>query len=139
MYLLDTNVVPALRRPRHAHPALVRWAEATDVSELFLSVISVMEIELGVLRIERRDRRQGSGLRAWFETDVLRSFEGRILPVNLAVARCCAGLHSPDPKSLNDSYVAATAIVHGMTVVTRNEADFRATGAIVLNPWGGPA
>jgi predicted nucleic acid-binding protein len=135
MYLLDTNVLSELRRPARVNAGLARWAAATPTSDLFVSVVTVMAIELGVLRVERRDGAQGTRLRRWFEADVLGRFEDRTIGINLAVARCCANLHSPDPKPLSDSYIAATAIVHGLTVVTRNEADFRATGSAVLNPW----
>jgi hypothetical protein len=135
MYLLDTNVVSELRRPGRAPATLVRWAATTLLSDQYLSVVSVMELELGVLLAERRDPRQGLVLRRWLEAEVLPRFAGRILPVDAVVARRCARLHVPQPRSKNDAYIAATAIVHGLTVVTRNEADFQPTGVSVLNPW----
>ncbi len=135
MFLLDTNVVSGLRRRSRADAALVRWARVTPLPMLYLSVVSTMEIELGVLRAEHRDPRQGATLRQWFETDVLRKFEERILPIDEAVARQCARINASGPKSINDSYIAATAIVRNMTVVTRNESDFRPTGVAIFNPW----
>ncbi|HEY2709646.1 MAG TPA: type II toxin-antitoxin system VapC family toxin [Caulobacteraceae bacterium] len=135
MYLLDTNVVSELRRPHLAPKRLLDWARTTGVSQHYLSAVSLMELELGVLLMERRDERQGASLRRWFEAELMPQFEDRILAIDVAVARCCARLHVPDPRSSNDAYIAATAIVHGLTVVTRNESDFRPTGVAVLNPW----
>ncbi|MNT49325.1 Toxin FitB [compost metagenome] len=94
-----------------------------------------MELETGVLQIERRDARQGALLRAWLDHHVLPEFAGRVLPIDTAVALRCARLHVPDRQSERDALIAATAIVHGMTVVTQNVADFMATGVSVLNPW----
>lgn len=137
MLLLDTNVVSELRKIRSGKcdPQVASWAETLDPRELFLSVISVHELEIGVLLGERRDRQQGAVLRTWFEKSVLRSFEGRILPVDTAIARRAAKLHVPDPQSINDAFIAATALVHGMTVATRNVADFFGSGVSLLNPW----
>jgi predicted nucleic acid-binding protein len=92
-------------------------------------------MELGVQQIERRDGRQGAALRSWLNRQVLGVFVGRILPVDADVAIRCAGLHVPDPRSERDALIAATALVHGMTVVTRNTADFEATGVTLRNPW----
>ena len=137
MFLLDTNVVSELRKAGtgRAHPAVVAWAQAIEPATLFLPVIALLEIERGVLMAERRDPAQGAVLRAWLEGQVLPAFEGRILPVDAAVARRCAGLHAPDPKSDRDALIAATALVHGMTVATRNVADFTATGVRLLDPF----
>lgn len=137
MFLLDTNVVSELRKAGtgRAHPSVVAWAQDVDPAALFLPVIAVLEIERGVLMAERRDPAQGAVLRAWLEGRVLPTFEGRILPVDAAVARRCAGLHVPDPQSDRDALIAATALVHGMTVVTRNVADFTATGVRLLDPF----
>ncbi len=137
MYLLDTNVVSELRKVR-AGKADVRvavWADSVDVADLFLSAISVQELEIGVLLVERRDPAQGAMLRAWLDEHVLPAFAERILSVDKAVALCSARLHVPDPGPLRDSFIAATALVHGMTVVTRNIADFKTTGVPLLNPW----
>lgn len=137
MFLLDTNVVSELRKAGtgRAPPAVVAWAQATEPATLFLPVIAVLEIERGVLMAERRDPAQGAALRAWLEGQVLPAFEGRILLVDAAVARRCAQLHVPDPKSDRDALIAAIALVHSMTVVTRNVADFMATGVRLLDPF----
>ena len=137
MYLLDTNVVSELRKVRtgKADQNVAKWAENVETALLHLSVIVVLELELGVVQLGRRDPTQGAMLRAWFETQVLPAFEGRILPVDLAVARQCARLHSPGPRAERDALIAATALIHGLTVVTRNIVDFEPTGVILLNPW----
>jgi toxin FitB len=137
VYLLDTNVISELRRPEKADPAVVTWASALPAASLFLSVISILEIELGARRIERRDAAQGAILRTWIDSQILPNFEGRILPVDTAVALRCALLHVPDPRGERDALIAATALVHGLTVVMRNVADFAPMGVAVLNPWTG--
>jgi predicted nucleic acid-binding protein len=137
VYLVDTDVLSELRRVRsgRADPRVVAWAEATPAAELFVSVIVLQEIEIGVLLMERRDPGQGAVLRRWYEGAVLSGFEGRVLPVDTAVARRSARLHVPDPRLVRDGLIAATALVHGLTVVTRNAPDFEPTGVAVLNPW----
>ncbi len=137
MYVLDTKVVSELRKVRHgkAHTNVVAWAESVDAAELFVSAITVVELELGVLAIERRDAAQGALLRAWLEQQVLTEFAERTLPIDTAVAQRCAQLHVPDRRGERDALIAATALVHGMTVVTRNTADFAPTGVAVVNPW----
>lgn len=135
MYLLDTNVVSELRRPAKADPRVHAWAAAVPVNDFFMSAITVLEIELGTLLIERKDEAYGKALREWVDQEILPRFEGRILAVDTQVAQRCARLHVPDPRSERDALIAATALVHGMTVVTRNVADFTPTGVPVLNPW----
>ncbi len=137
MFVLDTNVVSELRKVRHgkADPQVERWADSVDAADLYLSVVTIMELETGVLQVERRDPMQGARLRAWLDNAVLPEFVRRILPVDTAVALRCARLHVPDPRAERDALIAATALVHGMTVVTRNTADFEATGVPLLNPW----
>lgn len=137
MFLLDTNVIAELRKigDGRADANVTAWLSSHDAGALFISAITVMELEIGVRRIERRDDRQGAMLRVWLADRVLPEFEGRVLPVDTAVALRCAGLHVPAPRSEQDALIAATALVHGFTVVTRNTDDFRATGAILLNPW----
>lgn len=139
MYLLDTNVVSELRKVRSgkAQANVARWAERADPAELFISVIVLQELEIGVLRTERRDPTQGRLLRIWLEEHVLPAFRGRILAVDTAVARLSARLHVPDPRPVRDALIAATALVHDMTVVTRNGQDFVPTGVSVLDPWAG--
>ena len=137
MYLLDTNVISELRKVRSgkADKNVARWADRVEVAELFVSVISVQELEIGVQLLERKDAAQGRMLRIWLEEHVLPAFAGRVLSVDLPVARVSAGLHVPDPRPVRDALIAATALVHGMTVVTRNVADFAPTGVPLLDPW----
>jgi toxin FitB len=137
MYLLDTNVVSELRKARagKADPNVAKWAASVPVVRLFVSVIGIQELEIGVLLAERRDPRQGKVLRAWLDDHVLSAFAERILPVDTAVARRSAGLHVPNPRPVRDALIAATALVHGLTVVTRNVVDFESTGLQLLNPW----
>ena len=141
MFLLDTNVISELRKARagKADPYVVAWAQTIPASSLFLSVIVVQELEIGALLTERRDPAQGAILRMWLNEHVLPSFADRILPVNTAVARRSAALYVPNPQPFRDALIAATALVHGMTVVTRNLADFKATGVALLNPWADTA
>ena len=136
-FLLDTNVVSELRRARtgKADPNVVAWAGAQPSGALFMSAITVLELELGVRQAERRDPEQGRGLRAWLEGQVLPAFDGRVLPVDVAVARRTATLHVPDPAPERDALIAATALVHSLTVVTRNTSDFDRTNVALVNPW----
>ena len=137
MFLLDTNVVSELRKIRlgKADARVAHWADSVDATDLYLSVITIQELEIGVLLAERRDPSQGAVFRAWMNAHVLPAFSGRILVVDTAVAQRSARLHVPDPRSVRDALIAATALVHGMTVVTRNLADFEPTGVSILNPW----
>jgi predicted nucleic acid-binding protein len=137
MFVLDTNVVSELRKVRlgKADVSVAAWAQSVDAADLFVSAITIMELELGVLSIERKDATQGAMLRAWLEQHVLPEFSGRTLPVDTAVAQRCARLHMPDKRGERDALIAATALVHGMTVVTRNVVDFKPTGVATINPW----
>jgi hypothetical protein len=137
MYLLDTNVVSELRKVRlgRADPGVARWADSVNASNLYLSVVTVQELEMGVLQMLRRDPVQGAVLRTWLDMQVVPAFGQRILPVDLAVAQRSAALHVPNPRPVRDGMIAATALVHSMTVVTRNVVDFRPCGVPVLNPW----
>lgn len=137
MYLLDTNVLSELRKIRSnkAHPAVARWANTVNASDLYLSVVTVQELEIGILLTERRDAATGLVLRRWMNQQVLPTFGSRILPVTTAIALQSAALHVPNPHPVRDGLIAATALVHGMAVVTRNVADFQTTGAKLLNPW----
>jgi predicted nucleic acid-binding protein len=138
MYLLDTNVVSELRKAKggRAEQRVVAWAASVPATSLYLSAITILELETGILLIERRDPIQGAMLRAWIESHVLPAFSGRILAIDVAVAQRCARLHIPDPRADRDALIAATALVHGMTVITRNIADFEHTGVDLFNPWG---
>ena len=145
MYILDTNVISEFRKGRKTHPNVRKWAEPLPSASLYISVISVLELEIGILLVgrrdkDRRDKEQGAILRAWMDRHVLPTFSGRILAIDTAVAQRCATLHVPalhvsNPRSDRDALIAATALVHGLTVATRNVADYEGTGVAVLNPW----
>ncbi len=111
------------------------WIAAQDEVSFFISALTFMELEIGILRIEWRDAEQGGRLRRWMDGHVLPGFEARIMPVDAAVALACARLHVPDPRAERDALIAAMAIVHEMTVVTGNIAEFEATGVLLANPW----
>jgi predicted nucleic acid-binding protein len=137
MLILDTNVVSELRKIRSgkADENVAKWADSVVTTDLYLSVITVQELEIGVLLSERRDPTQGAILRAWLNNHVLPAFTGRIISIDTAVAQCSARLHVPDPRPVRDTLIAATALVHGMAVVTRNVIDFEPTGVHIINPW----
>lgn len=138
MYVLDTNVVSELRKAKagKAGRNVTTWAASVPAGSLYLSAITVLELEMGVLQIERRDRAQGSLMRAWLDEHVMPAFAGRILAVDAAVALRCARPHVPNRLAERDALIAATALVHGMTVVTRNVADFAAAKVGLIDPWG---
>lgn len=137
MYLLDTNVIAELRKAGSSKidDNVAAWAGRTATSTLFVSVITILELELGVCLLERRDSSQGAILRNWFDNHVITTFSNRVLDINSTVALRCAKLHIPNPQSDRDALIAATALVHGMTVVTRNVSDFKPTGVEIINPW----
>lgn len=134
-FLLDTNVISELRRPKRASKAVKTWIGQHPESLLFCSCVSILELQIGALRTSRHDRLQGHMLRTWIDGHVLPRFVGRIIPVDVAVVLRCAALHVPDPKPDRDAYIAATALVHDLTVVTRNTRDFEAAGVRLFNPW----
>ena len=137
MFLLDTHVVSELRKAASgkADGNVARWIGSVPSGALHVSVITIEELEIGTLRIARRDAAQGAMMRRWLDEQVLPSFEGRLLALDLAVARRAAQLQVPDPKPIRDAWIAATALVHGLTVVTRNTREVAACGAQVFNPW----
>lgn len=135
-YLLDTNVVSELRKSAATiNPRVRDWVIAQTPETLFISVITVLELTIGVARVERRDREQGQRLRAWLDGRVLTAFQGRVLAVDIEVAQRAALMHVPDPRPERDTLIAATGLVHAMPVVTRNAKDFRVTEVVVVNPW----
>jgi len=140
MFLLDTNVVSELRKISlgTADLNVARWADRVNANSLYLSAVTILELEMGILLRERKDPRQGAALRQWLELRVLPEFEGRIFPLDTVIAQRCARLHVPDPRAERDAMIAATALVHGLVVVTRNESDVQKTGGALLNPWTSP-
>lgn len=135
MFLLDTNVLSALRRPDRADPQVAKFAAEVAGAEAFVSAVSIMEIEYGALLLARRDKRQSQMLMEWLERRLLPQYSEQILDVTLAIARRCAALHVPNPQPYRDAFIAATALVHNLTLVTRNTKDFATTGVRLLNPW----
>jgi predicted nucleic acid-binding protein len=137
MFLLDTNVISESRKARtgRAAPEVVAWLAATDPAATYVSAMSLFELELGVVRVKRRDPAQGERLRRWLDDIVKPAFAGRVLAMDAAVATACAALHVPDPVSERDAWIAATGLVHRLTVVTRNVTDFASTGVRLIDPW----
>jgi hypothetical protein len=137
MFLLDTNAVSELRKARagRADTNVAAWAAGAAAASMFVSVITIQELEIGVLLAERRDPPKGAVLRRWLEQQVLPAFGERILPVDTAVARRSAVLHVPDPRPIRDALIAATALVYGLSMVTRNVADFAPMVAEIIDPW----
>ncbi|MCE6073734.1 type II toxin-antitoxin system VapC family toxin [Agrobacterium vitis] len=136
-YLLDTNVVSELRKvgDGKADRNVTEWIGAQDSRTLFISAITILELERGILSLQRRDTAQGSRLRTWMDGRVRPEFAERILVIDDAVATRCAHLHIPDRRNESDALIAATALVHGLAVVTRNIQDFEGTGVVLINPW----
>lgn len=137
MFLVDTNVVSELRKiaSGRADPRVTAWNANTPAEVTYLSAISLLELEIGIARMERRDVRQGARLRRWLDEQVVPSFQDRILDIDRKVVRQCAQLHGPAPRPEYDALIAATALANGLTVVTRNTADFAPMGVAFLNPW----
>ena len=135
-YLLDTNVVSELRKPRaRADRAVRAWVGAREASDLYLSAVTILELEVGIARLSRRDAAQAARLTLWLEDEVLDVFSGRIMAIGVAEVRRAAWLHVPDPRPERDALIAATAAVHGLTIVTRNVSDFIPMGVPLINPW----
>lgn len=137
MYLLDTNVVSELRKAgsNKADDNVVKWAQSVSTNSLFISSISILEIEMGILQLERKDPKQALIYKTWLNDHVLIAFSNRILPFDTSSALKCAQLHVPDPKSERDAMIAAISIVHGLTLVSRNENDFKHINIELINPW----
>lgn len=141
IFLLDTNVISELRKARagKADRKVAARVAGVTAASFFLSAIVIRELEIGVWLAERRDAANRAILRSWLEDHVLAVFSDRIAPLDTAVARCAAALHVPDPPPIRDALIAATALVHGMALVTRNVCDFAPTGVRILDPWSGVA
>ena len=141
MLLLDTNVVSELRKVASgkADPNVVVWNETVDPAETFISSVVLHELEIGVRLVERNDAVAGKVLRNWLENTVLGAFSGRILPLDEAAAVQAAKWHVPNPRPINDAYIAAVAVTRRMTLVTRNVKDFEGMGVNLANPWEMPA
>lgn len=139
MFVLDTNVVSELRKVRagKANPGVANWASGVPSGHMFLSSITLHELEHGVLLAERSDPARGAVLRSWLDESVAAAFARRVLPVDERVARRAAALHVPDPAPFRDAFIGATALVHQMAVVTRDVKDFeRFDDLDIVNPWG---
>ena len=137
MYLLDTNIISETRRPYRANSNVTAWLAATDSNSLYTSVVVMMELERGILGMERKDPQQGAVLREWLNVVIEPAFAGRVLPIDEDTAAICAALHIPSQAPANDAWIAATALQHGYTLITRNTADFERSGAKLLNPFAG--
>ena len=138
-FLLDTNVISELRKAGdgRADANVTAWVAAQDATTFLISAITILELERGVLSVQRRDPKQGGRLRKWLDDHVRPQFAGRILPIDDAIATRCAQLHIPDRRNEADALIAATALVHNLSVVTRNVKDFQETGVVVIDPWQG--
>jgi predicted nucleic acid-binding protein len=135
-YLLDTNVVSALRKPeRQRNDTFFQWAKRLNLEECFISTITLCECEKGIRLMERRDTQQGGLLRVWFEQNIIPAFTGRFLPLDMAAARRAGALQVPNPRPIDDAYIAAIALEHDMTLLTRNVNDFLGMGLRIINPW----
>lgn len=135
MYLLDTGIVFELRNAKagRTDPGLAAWAASIAREDMFISALTLLELEDDAAQFERKDKAAGAALRAWIGEQVMRAFEGRILPVDAAIARRRGTLAYPGAR---DGLLAATALEHGLTLVTRNVAAFKAGRVKTFNPWG---
>jgi predicted nucleic acid-binding protein len=134
-FLVDTNVISELRRRDRAHPSVKAWFQTHPVDDLFLSVISLMELENGILRLPSNDRQHRQQLRSWLDGQIRPQFSERLLPIDEAVALKCATFNLAERTSLADFLIAATALVHDLVVVTRNVRHFEPTGVRIFDPW----
>ena len=135
MYLLDTQVVLELRKAKagDADLGVQKWAAEVAPPKLFISAITLLELENSVVRQERKDKTAGAALRAWLDDRVMKAFDGRVLALDAAVARRRGNVPLVNSR---DALLAATALVHGLTLVTRDVVAFRSSRAKLFNPWG---
>ncbi|MDR0593325.1 MAG: type II toxin-antitoxin system VapC family toxin [Bifidobacteriaceae bacterium] len=135
-YLFDTNVLSELRRPsKTRHPGVTRWGASVDSGDVFLSVVTIHEIERGIVLVERRDPASGWSLRSWLDQAVLAGYAGRIIDVDVEIARRAAALFGARTRPLADAFLAATALIRDLTLATRNVRDFEDTGVTLINPF----
>ncbi len=133
-YLLDTNVVSEFRKGTRANGGVLTWLGDNDTKELWLSVIVVAELQRGIALVERRDLAQAESLQEWLD-ELINVYDDRILPISREIAVRWGSLGIPDPLPVLDGLIAATALEHGLTVVTRNVTDITRSGVSVLNPF----
>jgi predicted nucleic acid-binding protein len=134
-YLLDTNVLSEMRRPRRAPQNFRAWLASADAHDFYLSPVTLLEIEVGALRAARKELSHAKILRAWIDENIRPNFDARIIPIEEEIALRCAALHVPNGRPYADALIAATALVYGLTVVTRNVRHFEPLGVRLLNPW----
>ena len=133
-YLIDTNVIFELRKGRRCNPHVASWFSGVAEDEIFLSVLTIGEIRRGIERIQTRDSKGASALNRWLKA-ITETFTDRILPVDQAVAEEWGRINVPNPLPVIDSLLAATARIHGLSLVTRNTKDVARTGVDCLNPF----
>lgn len=137
MYLLDTNIISELKKldSGKIHPQVQRWAYSINLMQTKISVVSITEIRTGILSLARKDQAQAASLDNWFTNRLLPTYRTRTLSVDTEVALICAQLHIPAKRPINDAYIAATAIAHNLTPVTRNVRDFQGLPLMLENPF----
>ncbi len=136
MYLLDTNVLSEIRKVKQnkANKNVVQWLKTVTGRELCTSVVVLMEIKKGILRVSRKDEQQAKHLESWY-FGIKQTFANRIFHIDDVTADICATLHTPNPAPANDAWIASTALQHDLTLVTRNVNDFDIKGLKLLNPF----
>ncbi len=137
MFLLDTNVVSDLRRPKRITPAAAQWFGSVDSGQLYISTVTVFEIQHGIVELRRRDAQRAAHLQGWLDTAVLSAFAGRIVALDTVAAQRSAELHAGRTRWDADRMIAAIALSRGMTLVTRNVGDFASMGVKVIDPFRG--
>ncbi|CAM3841566.1 type II toxin-antitoxin system VapC family toxin [Avibacterium endocarditidis] len=137
MYFIDTNVLSEIRKIKSgkANQGVIRWLSEINEQQIYTNIVVMMELERGILAKERKDPWQGKILRQWFENTIKIGFANRILHLDAKTAQICATLHIPNHCPKNDAWIAASAIQYGLTLVTRNTADFSRMGIKLFNPF----
>ena len=137
MYLLDTNIISELKKldSGKIHPQVQRWAYSINLMQTKVSVVSIIEIRTGILSLARKGQAQAASFDNWFTNRLLPAYRTRTLSVDTEVALICAQLHIPTKRPINDAYIAATAIAHNLTPVTRNMRDFQGLPLMLENPF----